>query len=176
MVSTNSRFMRLWRVASSALLALLWEGALADQPLTRLFPPVAAPELALEQYEGEPTRLADYRGVPVIVSFWATWCPPCREELPSMNRAWRKIREQGVMMLAVNVAEDEETIFAFLAEYPIEFPVLMDVDGKTVGSWPVKGLPTTFVVDPDGNMVYRVIGGRDWDDDELLAKVLALRR
>ncbi len=52
----------------------------------------------------------------------------------------------------------------------------MDVDGKTVGSWPVKGLPTTFVVDPDGNMVYRVIGGRDWDDDELLAKVLALRR
>ncbi len=176
MVSTGLRFVCLRRLVLAALLPLLCEGSLADPLLTPLSPPVAAPEFELEQYEGDPTRLADYRGVPVIVNFWATWCPPCREELPSMNRAWRKIREQGVMMLAVNVAEDEETIFAFLAEYPIEFPVLMDTDGRTVGSWPVKGLPTTFVVDPAGNMVYRAIGGRDWDDDELLEKVLALRR
>lgn len=176
MVSTSLRCVWLWRLLLAALLPLLGAGALAEQPLTPLSPPVAAPEFELEQYEGDPMRLTDHRGVPVIVSFWATWCPPCREELPSMNRAWRKIREQGVMMLAVNVAEDDETIFAFLAEYPIEFPVLMDTDGKTVGSWPVKGLPTTFVLDPDGNMVYRAIGGRDWDDDELLEKVLALRR
>ena len=79
------------------------------------------------------------------------------------------------MMLAINVGEAEDTIFQFTANYPVEFPLLMDLDSKVTGEWPVRGLPTTFVVDPRGRLVYRAIGGREWDDPELLEPVRALR-
>ncbi len=135
-----------------------------------------APDFHLSDSEGVGHRLTDYRGRVVIVNFWATWCPPCREEMPSMQRAWEQLRAEDIMMLAINVGEDEDTIFRFTANYPVEFPLLMDLDSKVTGEWPVRGLPTTFVVDPQGRLVYRAIGGREWDDAELLQAVRALRK
>ena len=76
---------------------------------------------------------------------------------------------------AVNVGEDEDTIFQFTANYPVTFPLLMDRDSKVVEAWPIRGLPTTFVIDPSGRLAYRAIGGREWDDPELLDQVRALR-
>jgi peroxiredoxin len=111
----------------------------------------------------------------MIVNFWASWCPPCRRELPSMNRAWARFQPQGIMMLAINVGEDEDTIFPFMADYPIDFPVLLDRDGETIRRWPVRGLPTTFVIDPRGRIVYQAVGGREWDDRKLLDKVRNLK-
>ena len=92
-----------------------------------------------------------------------------------MQRAYEKLREEGIQMLAINVGEDEDTIFAFSANYPVEFPLLLDLDSATIQSWPVRGLPTTFVVDPHGRLAYRAIGGREWDDPDLLASVRALK-
>ncbi len=92
-----------------------------------------------------------------------------------MDRAWETLKEDGVLMLAVNVGEDEDTIFQFTANYPVEFPLLMDRDSTVIGEWPVRGLPTTFVVDPQGRLVYRAIGGRAWDDEDLLAPIRALK-
>jgi len=141
---------------------------LPDMPLARNF--------ELPDMDGKRHRLSDYRGRPVIVNFWATWCPPCREELPSMNRAWAQVQKEGIMMLAINVGESEDVIFPFMADYPIDFPVLLDQDGDTINRWPVRGLPTTFVIDPDGRIVYQAIGGRAWDDPKLLDMVRALSR
>lgn len=93
-----------------------------------------------------------------------------------MNRAWARLQKAGVMMLAVNVGESEDVIFPFMADYPIEFPVLLDQDGEIINRWPVRGLPTTFVIDPAGRLVYQAIGGREWDDPELLDLVRALVR
>ncbi len=140
---------------------------LPDMPLARNFD--------LPDMDGKRHRLSDYRGRPVIVNFWATWCPPCREELPSMNRAWAQVQKDGIMMLAINVGESEDVIFPFMADYPIDFPVLLDQDGVTIRRWPVRGLPTTFVIDPDGRIVYQAIGGRAWDDPKLLDMVRALK-
>ncbi len=92
-----------------------------------------------------------------------------------MQRAWEQLQSEGIMMLAINVGEDEDTIFQFTANYPVEFPLLMDLNSKVTGEWPVRGLPTTFVVDAQGRLVYRAIGGREWDDRELLEPVRALR-
>ncbi len=133
-----------------------------------------APDFSLKDIDGNTHRLADYRGKVLIVNFWATWCPPCRAEMPSMERAWKKERNNGIMILAINVGEDEDTIFQFTADYPVTFPLLMDQDSEVVGPWGVRGLPTTYVVDPSGHIVYRAIGGREWDDPELLDKVRAL--
>ncbi len=133
-----------------------------------------APDFTLQDIDGNIHRLADYRGKALIVNFWATWCPPCRAEMPSMERAWKKERSNGIVILAINVGEDEDTIFQFTADYPVTFPLLMDQDSEVVGPWGVRGLPTTYVVDPAGRIVYRAIGGREWDDPELLDKVRAL--
>ena len=79
------------------------------------------------------------------------------------------------MMLGINVGEDEDTIFQFTSDYPVDFPLLLDLDSQVTAEWPVRGLPTTLVVDPAGDIVYRAIGSREWDDPELLAQVRALK-
>ena len=78
-------------------------------------------------------------------------------------------------MLAINMGEDEDTIFIFSAGYPTGFPILMDQSGEVIEQWPVKGLPTTYVIAPDGTIAYRAIGSREWDDKALLDKVRALK-
>ena len=92
-----------------------------------------------------------------------------------MNRAWKKIKDEGIVMLAVDVGEDEDTVFTFMADYPIDFTVLLDSRGDVSARWPVVGLPTTFVLDRKGRLVYQAIGGREWDNDSLLDKVRALK-
>ena len=91
-----------------------------------------------------------------------------------MQRAWQRLQSQDVLMLGVNVGESIDTVFSFTADYPVEFPILMDFDGKVIKEWPVKGLPTTFVIDPEGRIAYRAIGGRLWDKPELLDQLLQL--
>lgn len=168
------------RLTLTALILLLFTAtASAQQPgrgLTPLPAPQPAPDFTLTDLDGEPHHLSDYRGKVVIINFWATWCPPCRAEMPSMQRAWEQIQPEGMIMLGVDVGEDEDTIFAFTANYPVEFPLLMDQDSAAVAHWPVRGLPTTFVVDPAGRVVYRAVGGRDWDDADILAQLRALQK
>lgn len=135
-----------------------------------------APRFRLLDMDEKAHTLADYKGQPVIVNFWATWCPPCREEIPSMNRAWSKIKDEGIAMLAINVGESSDEVVTFTGEYPIDFTVLFDESGMVSMKWPVKGLPTTFVVDPDGNLVYQAVGEREWDADEILDAVRQLKK
>ncbi len=152
--------------------------ALSQTPgrgLTPLPDKAPAPEFVLSDLDGRIHRLSDYQGKVIIINFWATWCPPCREEMPSMQRAWEQLREEGIEMLAINVGEDEDAVFQFTANYPVEFPLLLDQDSSVTGAWPVRGLPTTFVVDPGGRLVYRAIGGREWDDADLLTRIRALK-
>jgi len=165
---------RFWLV----LLVLVSSATLAQVPgkgLTPLPKGELAPDFELVDSDGAIHRLADYRGKVLIVNFWATWCPPCRAEMPSMERAWAEVKNEGIAMLAINVGEDEDTVFQFTASYPVTFPMLLDLDSSVVQAWPVKGLPTTFVVDPEGRLAYRAIGGREWDDPALLDLVRALK-
>ncbi len=167
--------MRLFLVAAVLLLFSLptWAQQ-AGAGLTRLADTPPAPDFSLLDMDGEVYRLSDFRGRVVIVNFWATWCPPCREEMPSMQRAWEQLQTEGILMVGINVGEDEDTIFQFTADYPVDFPLLMDSDSAVTGQWPVRGLPTTYVVDPAGRLVYQAIGSREWDDPALLALVRAL--
>ncbi len=148
----------------------------AGKGLTKLSEISPAPDFLLTDLDGNQHRLSDYRGQVLIINFWATWCPPCRDEMPSMQRAWEQLEKEDILMLGINVGEDEDIIFQFTANYPVEFPLLMDRDSKTIDQWPVNGLPTTFVVDPKGEIVYRAIGGREWDDLKLLDLVRALKQ
>ena len=143
--------------------------------LTALSEKPMVPDFFLKDADGKMHKFSDYKGHIVIVNFWATWCPPCRAEMPSMQRAWEQLREEGIIMLAIDVGEDEDAIFEFTASYPVEFPLLLDTDSLVSEAWKVNGLPTTFVVDQWGRKVYRAVGGREWDSPDLLEKVRALK-
>jgi peroxiredoxin len=133
-----------------------------------------APDFTLTDTRGKTHSLSDYRGKSVIVNFWAVWCAPCRKEMPAMQRAWEQTRDRGVMMLAVNWGDKAEAVDTFLEKIPVDFPVLLGGDKDMTAEWGVRGLPTTFVVDPEGRLAYRVDGERDWDEPELMEKVLEL--
>lgn len=166
----------LRQLLGGLLLLVAGYAAQAGESLTPLPGGSPAPDFELLDTEGKLHRLSDYRGKTVILNFWATWCPPCREEIPSMNRAWQQLREEDVVILAVNMGEDEDTIFVFTADYPAQFPLLLDRDGAVIARWPVKGLPTTYIIAPDGSIAYRAIGGRNWDDSDILDILRALQK
>lgn len=134
-----------------------------------------APAFVLQDLDDKPHKLADYRGKVVILNFWATWCPPCRYEFPSMEKAYQKLKKEDIVMLAVDVGEDTDTIFDFTADYPVTFPILLDFEAKVINAYKVIGLPTTYVIDPDGILRYQVIGTRDWEDPALLDGIRRLK-
>ena len=167
-------------IAALVLLALLSAPpvtAALDRPLQAVSSRPTAPPLVLPDEEGKKTwRLSELRGKVVLVNFWATWCPPCRKELPSMERLWRQLKDQGLVVLGVNVAEDDNAVFAFSngLETPLTFPLLLDEDGTVTQSWPVQGLPTTYLVDKQGRIAFGAIGGREFDSPAIVEQVRQL--
>jgi peroxiredoxin len=153
---------------------LAWAGGEIEQSLTPLIERPAAPGFDLVDIDGQRHTLAQHRGKVLIVNFWATWCPPSREEMPSMERAWQAVKNENILLLGINVGETEDQVWSFTVNYPVSFPLLLDHDRQTITAWPVQGLPTTFVIDPKGRLAYRAIGGRAWDDPVLLEIVRAL--
>ncbi|NOZ09638.1 MAG: TlpA family protein disulfide reductase [Gammaproteobacteria bacterium] len=135
-----------------------------------------APALSLKNTKGKLVDIKDMVGKVVLVNFWATWCPPCRKEMPSMQRLYDKMDKDKFAMLAVDMGEDEDLVFefTFALDTPLTFPLLLDHDGSVTRRWRVRGLPTTFIVDKEGYVVYQAIGGREWDDPELVKKIEAL--
>lgn len=158
------------------ILSMSYSAQAAPITLTKLKVPQPAPAFSLIDLNNKIHTLADYKGKPLIVNFWASWCRPCREELPALNRAWAKVKNQGVQMLAINIGEDPTAVFKFIQEYPIDFKVLLDTESDELANWQMKGLPTTYILNHKAEVVYQAIGEREWDSDELLTKVLALRK
>ncbi len=121
-------------------------GAATAQPRVNFL----APDLSLATLDGKKISLDDLRGQVVLVNFWATWCPPCRAEMPEIENVYEKYRAQGFTVLAVNVAEDEPTITPFIKQYNLTFPILLDRDTFAAKRFLVAGLPTTFFIGRDG--------------------------
>jgi thiol-disulfide isomerase/thioredoxin len=144
--------------------------------LTRLEAPLAAPAFTLADMDGQPHRLDDYRGNWVLVNFWATWCPPCRKEMPSLEGLYQTYRARGLRVLAVNQWEDVDHVFSYMGELNVfpSFPILFDPESRVSEAWGVRGLPTTFLVDPQGRIVYRAVGGREFDHPAVIRLIEGL--
>ena len=177
-------------------LALLVYGVVTKAPSTTIddslaqSKPVAAPgfELALlergqpedrlgrrlaEPFEDERLALDELRGTPVVLNFWASWCIPCREEAPRLERTWRKVRAEGVLLLGLNMQDITEDARAFIREFELSFPHVRDPTNRAARRWGVTGIPETFFIRRDGKIVGHVVGAIS--QEQLRAGVRAAR-
>jgi peroxiredoxin len=144
-----------------ALLLVSWALAASAQE-ARPLPGAAAPALELPDVDGRIHRLAAYRGKVVLVNFWASWCEPCREEMPSIESLRRSLSEEPFVVLAVNVGEGAQTVRRFADTVRLDAVLLMDRNGATARDWGARALPSTFIVGPEGTIRYRYVGALDW--------------
>lgn len=126
--------------------------------------PYPAPALHIDDLDGVPYKLEDDTGAVVFVHFWASWCGPCREELPALQRMANVLEAEGLRIIVINTAEDDDTVFTFLATLAPELRPLMDRDGQATEAWAPRGLPATYLVDRKGQVRYQALGGRAWDE------------
>ena len=109
-----------------------------------------APDFTLTTLAGETVTLSDLRGRPVLINFWATWCPPCRAEMPAIQAAYERYAPQGLVVLGVDMAESPNVVAAFVERFGIRFPIPLDRDGRVATQYRVRAIPTSFFVDREG--------------------------
>jgi len=112
-----------------------------------------APNFALETLEGDSLQLSNYEGQVVLVNFWASWCPPCRDEMPALEAYYQDHKDDDLVILGVNVKDSDGAVRAFLEDYTVSFPSVLDRDAKTAGAYNITGLPTTIFVDRKGRII-----------------------
>ena len=131
-----------------------------------------APDFTLFNPAGQPVSLSDYAGQVVLVNHWATWCPPCKAEMPDLNRFYETYRARGVVVLAVNSQENAATVNQFITANGFTFPVLLDSEGEVMARYNVRGLPTTFIIDRSGAIHFIRSGAVTYQELEKIVQPL----
>jgi peroxiredoxin len=129
----------------------------------------AAVDFTLPDLAGAPQKLSDLRGKIVFLNLWATWCPPCRAEMPSMQALYERLKDRDFAMVAVAEDTDAAAVASFVKELGLTFPVLLDTENHLPARLGVTGFPETFVIDRDGQVIKHVIGPDEWTDPEVIA-------
>ena len=165
--------MRFATLAAAALLTLSPGGAPAEARITAR-DGAPTPNLVLRDISGRTIDLKAMRGRVVLVNFWATWCEPCRDEMPSLERLQSRLAGKPFEVLAVNYGEGVPRISDFLRKENLSLTVLLDPRKEAAGAWKAGGLPMTFLVDARGRLRYSSFGERDWSEGEGLRLVQTL--
>ncbi len=158
-------------VVAAVVVQRVWLKAPAEEPINQVFaeghplpgntPPVVgqmAPDFEMVYPDGRRVRLSDLRGKPVVVNFWASWCGPCRVEMPELVRVYEAHRSEGLVILAVNLQESAGEVQAFVEEFDMRFPVILDPDGRVADRYQIRSLPSSIFIDRDGMIAARWIG------------------
>jgi cytochrome c biogenesis protein CcmG, thiol:disulfide interchange protein DsbE len=145
-------------VPALGFVALLYFGLKSSGTQATVGDPV--PDFELSTLDGDTLSSEDLKGHPVVVNFWASWCIPCREEAPLLERTWRRYKDDGVMFVGVNIKDAESDARAFIDEFDITYPVVRDLDQRLTRSFGVRGLPETFFIDHKWTFVGTEAGAR----------------
>ena len=135
-----------------------------------------APVLKLSTMDGEAFDLANIKGRWAFVHFWASWCGPCRKEMPTIQTMAQQLVDSPLQVVIVNTAETDDTVFSFMGIVAPDLTPLMDYDGTVTENWQPRGLPSSFLVDPQGRLRYLALGGRPWDKPEYLRFLQAVTK
>lgn len=129
-----------------------------------------APDFSLTDLNGRGVEIKQFKGKVIFLNFWATWCGPCKEEMPSLEVLHRQFKEKNFVLLTISVDyEGIKPVQEFINKHQYTFPVLLDPKGETLDLFEVKGIPTTFLIDKKGKMVGKAIGPRDWKSVEVVS-------
>ncbi|MDR1114262.1 MAG: TlpA family protein disulfide reductase [Candidatus Margulisbacteria bacterium] len=147
--------------------------ASANVPVLRKTRPAA--DFTVPLVSGSTRNIQELSGKVVFLNFWASWCGPCEDEMPSMERLYQKFKAQGLEMLAVNYQDEPEVVRDFMTEHKLSFPAGLDASGKiTTRLYGVNAFPTTYIIDRQGRIIVRVIGSMEWDTPEIMAALEVL--
>ncbi|MDR1099504.1 MAG: TlpA family protein disulfide reductase [Treponema sp.] len=124
--------------------------------------------------DGTQARLSGLRGKVVFLNFWATWCPPCLAEMPSIEALYRHFQGKDLEFLAVDIQEAEDEVAAFMKEQRLSFPAALDSTGRISAEYGIRGIPATFIIDREGGVIAAVTGSRDWNTAEVIAALETL--
>jgi cytochrome c biogenesis protein CcmG/thiol:disulfide interchange protein DsbE len=138
----------------------------ADLEIARIDEKLVAPNFTLKDLNGKEVKLEDHRGKIVFLNFWATWCMPCRKEMPSMEKLYTEFKDKDFTILAVDVQEKAEKVRAFKARFKLNFPILLDSDGRVGLRYAGWSIPTTYLIDRGGFLIGAVLGSRNWASKE----------
>lgn len=127
---------------------------------------IQAPDFTLKDLSGNTVSLRELRGKVVFLNFWATWCPPCRLEMPAMEQLHKEFSDQGLVVLAVNFRESQDDVRSFLKQHGLTFTTLLDEQERAFGLYRAWSLPTTYLINKNGEIVGKVIGYRDWHSEQ----------
>jgi len=134
----------------------------ASVGVQRINPPFEAEGFTLEDLRGSMVSLKDFRGKVIFLNFWASWCGPCRIEMPAMELLWQVFQDDDFVILAVDVKEERDTVSSFIEKNDYTFPVLLDSRGKVANMYDVRAYPTSFLIDWEGKVVGKAVGAREW--------------
>jgi peroxiredoxin len=165
----------LWLVISSPF---AWAGALfqSSPSAPSSFAGEPAPDFGLPDLDGKSVTLSDLRGKVVLLTFWASWCPPCRQEMPSMNRLYLTLRGEEFTVLGVNIETNPAAARRFVDDLELAFPVLLDSATKVRNQYRIYNIPQSFLVDKNGRIVKHLVGYHDWMSEASLEMVKSLIR
>lgn len=149
----------IWGLGSSKATEIPYQSVPSLEQL-RDAPPM--PEFTLSDAAGRKVSLKDFRGKIVMLNFWASWCGPCREEMPAMERLYREFRDQGFVVLSVNVRDKRDEALAFMKELNLTYPVVFDPSGRWLLRYGAWGLPNTYLIGREGEGLARMRGHADW--------------
>jgi len=137
-----------------------------------------APNFYLEDLKGKKLELKNFKGKVIFLNFWATWCGPCKEEMPSMETLYQQFKEKDFVFLAISVDyEGRKPVKEFIEKERYTFPVLLDPKYETFDLYKVKGIPTTIIIDKDRKMIGRAVGPKNWKSSDVISLInLLLRR
>lgn len=165
-------------VAKKTLLALLLitTGIAQAASLKPYSGKITNPQVQLQDLSGNVHTLEQYKGQVVLVQFWATYCPPCVKEMPSMNKLQDKLAKAGVAfkILAIDMAESKAEVEAFVKRIKPEFTILMDESGSSIQAWNVFAAPSNFLINKQGEIAYTLFGGVEWDSAEIIETITQL--
>ena len=134
----------------------------ASVGVQRINPPFEAKDFTLEDLRGSMMSLKDFRGKVILLNFWASWCGPCRIEMPAMELLWQVFQDDDFVILAVDVRERRDEVSSFIEENDYTFPTLLDSWGRVADIYSVRSYPTTFLIDREGKVVGKAVGAREW--------------
>jgi len=161
------------RIRIAAIVAAL---GVSLPALTGASPPAAAPAFTLASRAGQDVSLTQYKGQVVMINFWASWCGPCRQEMPLLESIYKKYNKMGFTMIGVNVEPDSNAANEWLKATPVSFPILYDRDSKVSKLYDVAGMPSTVIIDRSGKLRVLHRGYKPGDENEYLDSIRTLIR